>query len=48
MRIIIATTKKMIVGTDSFGYRFHEELSAEDHFVFLKDAEGASQMRDFI
>ena len=33
---------------DQLGYRFCEELSTEDHFVYLKEAEGASQMRDFI
>ena len=42
------TNQSELRGFDQLDYRFHGELSAEDHFVFLKEAEGASQMRDFI
>ena len=33
------TNQSELQGFDQLGYRFHGELSAEDHFVFLKEAE---------
>ena len=42
------TSQSELRGFDQLGYRFHEELSAGDHFVFLKEAEETGQMEDSI
>ena len=41
---MIGVNKRLIAFDNEGKYM----VSAEDHFVFLKEAEGAGQMRDFI
>lgn len=42
------TSQSELQGFDQLGYRFHGELSVEEHFVFLKEAEETCKMEDSI